>query len=126
MSDSFFCTAKYAMRRVPSSPAQKKLKQKVPRKQRAYVATTDLDWIQRAARLKGKALHCALALAYRSGLKKSKTVRLSNRLLADFGVKRTTGYNALKELEKAGLISVTRCKSKGPDVTIIIPDQRID
>ena len=76
-------------------------------------------WVQRAAQLPGKPLHVGIALYQRAGMEKSDTVKLSNGVLEDMGVDRYAKRRALKDLEKAGLVSVKRRHGRSPVVTIL-------
>ncbi len=76
-------------------------------------------WIERAAVLPGKALHVALVVQLLVGMCKEKRVRLGPKYLKQMGVSRHAGYRALAELEKAGLVSVNRCRGKSPEVTAV-------
>ena len=78
-----------------------------------------LDWIETASKLSGKALSVGIAIWFLSGVTKSNVVKLSSSLLRRMGVKRTTGYRALRNLETAGLVSVVRHKGRNPIVAII-------
>ena len=78
-----------------------------------------LDWLQRAARLSGKALHVGNALWFRSGIERSRTVKLTNVLLQQFGVDRHAKARALRQLEAAGLVAVSRKPGRSPMVTIL-------
>lgn len=71
------------------------------------------------SRLSESALKIGLVLYFLSGLTKSKTVKLSNRYLEDFGVHRSSKYKALKEMQKIGLVSYTHEKGCSPLVTIL-------
>src|ERR1051326_5053681 len=76
------------------------------------------QWLSRAARLEGKALHVAMVTLFLAGIRKSRTVALSSEELLGFGVKRTTGYRSLTILENAGLVTVDRKHGRSPRVTI--------
>ncbi len=81
-------------------------------------------WLERAARLPGKALQVALALRYRAGIERAETITLSPGLLAGMGVDRFAKARALGALEVAGLIAVERRPGRSPTVTIIdLPDR---
>ena len=67
-----------------------------------------MSWLSRAAALRGKALHVGLAVWHLVGMRKSATVSLSRRVLAELGVRRHASYRALKSLEAAGLVSISR------------------
>lgn len=73
----------------------------------------------KVAHLPGKVFHVAIVLWFLFGLTKSKTVTLKNSALREFGVKRHSGYRALKKLEEAGLVSVLRSTGRNPIVTLI-------
>ena len=75
-------------------------------------------WLERAAALPGKTLHVGLALWYAAGLKNRRTVTLSHKVLARFGVGRDAGRRALDRMAKAGLVSVDRGPGRCPRVTI--------
>ncbi len=80
-----------------------------------------MAWLSRAAKLPGKApLAVALAIRFESGRKKdSPTIKVTNPLVAKFGVSRRAKYSALEALERAGLIKVAREPKKTPIVTIV-------
>ncbi|MBQ0721699.1 MAG: hypothetical protein KBT88_16175 [Gammaproteobacteria bacterium] len=78
-----------------------------------------LPWISAAAELPGKSLHLSLAIWFRASLSQNGTIRLGNSLLAQFGVNPDAKRRALKALEDAGLIEVTRVKNKNPVVTLL-------
>ncbi len=80
-----------------------------------------LNWLGKAAKQSGKALHVGIALWFLSGLKRSRKVALSQSILSLFGVSRYSGYRGLTELEKAGLVSVVRHPGRNPIVTILQP-----
>jgi hypothetical protein len=68
--------------------------------------------------LPGKAFHVAAAIWYQAGLRSSYHVRVSTRLMREFGIDRWVMYRALTALEKAGLIEVERHSGLQPRVTI--------
>jgi hypothetical protein len=76
-------------------------------------------WLATAASLPlTKAVQTGLAIWYLAGLRKSKTVVLSNLMLASFNVGPQAKYRCLKALEDAGLISVEYRPQKNPRVTL--------
>lgn len=81
-----------------------------------------LGWITTAAGVKGKTLHVAMVLWFLAGLKRSRTVALSQSALRLFGVGRQASYRALLRLENAGLVSVDRHPGRNAIVTIRITD----
>lgn len=78
-----------------------------------------LDWIGRAARLPGKALHVALALRYLAGLQKTNTVKLGAKALTALGVARDAKYKALMHLQQCSLIAVEQAPGRTPVVTLL-------
>jgi hypothetical protein len=75
-------------------------------------------WIVSAATLPGKALIVGLCLWRLAGALKSRTVTLGNAELKPFGVDRAVKSRALVALERAGLITVARERSRFPSVTL--------
>ncbi len=78
-----------------------------------------LRWIQRAAALPGKALHVALGLWYVKGLCRTATFPFKRKVAAGMGVSPDATYDALTNLEVAGLIRVIRQRGRSPAVTIL-------
>jgi hypothetical protein len=73
----------------------------------------------KAGKLPGKATTVGIALWYLAGCKGRKTeLRLTNNLMARFGVNRKMKYRALDALEGAGLIAVTHLPNKNFLVSI--------
>lgn len=79
----------------------------------------DWPWIERCARLPGKALHVGMVIRLLSGMKRSKTVRLAPKFLRGVGVKRHAAYRALRGLECAELVAVKRRRGAAPLVTVV-------
>jgi DNA-binding transcriptional ArsR family regulator len=80
-----------------------------------------LKWLSLSSKLPGKAFQIGIALWYLSGLKKNHEVKLTNVVLAEFGVKKDAKRRGLEALEEAGLVSIKRRKNKNPIVTILNP-----
>jgi hypothetical protein len=78
-----------------------------------------LIWLAQAARCGGKALHVANILWYRAGLKKSATIKVPGWTAKLFGLDRHAKTRGLKDLEEAGLVSVTRRQGSSPQVTLL-------
>jgi hypothetical protein len=78
-----------------------------------------LDWLTRAARLPGRTLEVAIAIRYLSGMQKSPTVKLSNKLMREFGVSRYAKQRAIKAMQDASLIRVSQTRGRSPIVTIV-------
>ncbi len=79
-----------------------------------------LDWVLMAANLPGQSLTVGITIWYLAGLTKCQSVRISNEALAPFGVKRDAKRRALRELESAGLITVSWGSASSPIATIIV------
>jgi hypothetical protein len=80
-----------------------------------------LKWLSTASKLPGKAFQIGIVLWYLKGLKKTHEVKLTNVVLAKFGVKKDAKRRGLEALEEAGLVSIKRRKNKNPIVTILNP-----
>ena len=78
-----------------------------------------LNWLARAACCRGKALHVAIILCYRAGLLKSDTIKVPGWTAKKFGLDRHAKTRALKALEQAGLVSITRRQGCSPQVTLL-------
>jgi hypothetical protein len=78
-----------------------------------------LSWITCASSLPGRALHVALCLWYLCGLTKSREVALGNQVLQLFCVDRHSKYRAVKALEQAGLVRVTRTRGALPRIVVL-------
>ena len=78
-----------------------------------------LPWFQRAAALPGKALHVALAIWYVRGLCRADTFPLKRSATATLGVSADATYDALSNLEAAGLVRVQRHRGRSPVVTVL-------
>lgn len=77
------------------------------------------EWLHRAAKLPGHALHVALALWYLAGLEKCRQVKLTWRVYARFAVSPDAGRRGLAALERADLVAVDRHPGRCPVVTIL-------
>ena len=64
------------------------------------------DWLAKAARQKGHALHVGMGLWHTAGKKKKAIVNLSAKLMREMGVARKAMYNGLTALESAGLVRI--------------------
>jgi hypothetical protein len=76
-------------------------------------------WLEKAARLPGRALHVAIAIWFKVGLTKDRTVRLSYVDLRRLGCKRESARRGLARLEHGGLVSVDRHPGRCPRVTVL-------
>src|ERR1700674_3068681 len=71
-----------------------------------------LPWIQRAAAIPGKASTVAVGLWFVSGLCRSKTFSFKRSVAAGLSVSPDATYDALTNLEAAGLIRVDRHRGR--------------
>jgi hypothetical protein len=76
-------------------------------------------WLERAARLPHKALQVLLRLSLEAGYRRRRTVSLCLDRLAGSGVKERTARRGLRELERAGLVSVQRLPGRALRVTLL-------
>ena len=78
-----------------------------------------LRWIEKAAALGLQTLVVGLLLQFRKLLLGKDSVTLPKEFLSKFGISRGTKQRALKNLEKAGLISIAREVGRNPMITIL-------
>jgi DNA-binding transcriptional ArsR family regulator len=78
-----------------------------------------MTWLEKAAKLPGRALHVALAIRHQSALERSSKVALSNKHCVGLGVDRDAKRRALTVLEAAGLVILERKPGRNPVVTIV-------
>jgi hypothetical protein len=79
----------------------------------------DLEWVRKAGALPGRALLVGLHLHYLAGLARSLTVRINLSAMASNVVHRATLSRALKNLERAGLVTVRRRSGACAEVTLV-------
>lgn len=76
-------------------------------------------WIRQASALRGKALAVGLALWREAGRRGTQPVKVCQaRIARDLGTSPDTVRRALRELERAGLVTILRRPGRGLDVTI--------
>ncbi len=80
-----------------------------------------LAWLAAAGRLPTRALHVAVALAFLAGVSKTRVeLKVSPKLMSDFGLDRFARYRALRDLEEAGLVTVvSQAPGRCPLVTLL-------
>jgi hypothetical protein len=78
-----------------------------------------LPWMMRAARLRGSAFLVGMIIWYLAGYHRKHTVQLSTMRTHDFGVDVDAKGRALRQLEQAELIEVTRRNRSAPIVRIL-------
>jgi hypothetical protein len=76
-------------------------------------------WLVAAASLPGRALHVGIALWLRVGLERKYDVVMPLAALAPMGVDRHAARRGLAELEKAGLVNVTRHRGRKARVAVL-------
>jgi DNA-binding transcriptional regulator YhcF (GntR family) len=69
--------------------------------------------------VRSKALHVALAIWLEAGMKKSRTISLTQRMTKELGLQRDSTRRARRQLEEAGLIEVEMRTGCAPVVTIL-------
>ena len=77
------------------------------------------NWLKKASQQSGKALHVAIAIWFLAGIERNRTVNLPNRVVTALGVSRFAKGRALKELERAGLVTVERTEGCNPRIKIL-------
>jgi hypothetical protein len=75
-------------------------------------------WLELAGRLPGKALHVALALWQQAGLAKRRKVRFGLTRLQPMGIGLQAARRGLRNLERAGLVTIRRNPGRTLEVTL--------
>jgi len=83
-------------------------------------------WLVEAARLPGRTLHLGMVIWHLEGFQQTGTVKLKPSLCRELGMDRHASYRALKELERAGLVSVTRKRGAAAMVTLTPQNRQVD
>ena len=78
-----------------------------------------LAWVERAAQLGTQALVVSILLQFRFLLSQKESVTLPKNFLAKFGISRGVKQRALKKLEDAGLIRVSRMGGHSSRITLL-------
>lgn len=84
-----------------------------------------LSWLLKAATLPGKAFIVGVAIWYLAGFKRNGPVKVTGKVLRQFGVSRWTSYRNLDALSQAGLIEVCSNPGRCPIVTLLDADTTI-
>ena len=79
----------------------------------------DLEWLLKAMELGYPATRLALLLLFKRGIQKSKKVTVTKSEKDMFNLNRSTCSKALKEMERAGLVTVKK-SSKGKKSEIVL------
>lgn len=98
----------------------------LPRPQQLRVRRTShisarVDWLRRAAALRGKSLATALAIWTTATRRRTTTVSLGQHIAAEFSVSRDAYYDAVGKLAEAGLIAIL-CRGRGSSSTVMLLD----
>jgi hypothetical protein len=80
-----------------------------------------LTWLQPALLIGGKAGNLALAIWWLVGMQRSNPIKLTSRVMEDFGISTRSARRLLTEFERVGLVEVDRQRGRGPIVTLLIP-----
>ena len=78
-----------------------------------------LAWVEMAAQLGTQALVVGILLQFRFLLSQKELVTLPKNFLARFGISRGAKQRALKKLEDAGLIRVSRVNGHSPVIKLL-------
>lgn len=89
------------------------------RRPQTVTLSLPLDWLERAAKLPGKALHVALTLLYLMSLRRSSEVRFSQATLRRLGTSRDASYDALAHMAETGLIRLDKRPGRAHVVTLL-------
>jgi hypothetical protein len=101
------------------TPTELKRPQDSPRKKPRFLkGPVPWPWLLQAMKLPGKALAIGLMLWFRRGLTGRRTVHFCLGRAAADGIPTTTARRAMRELERAGLVTIERRPGRGLDVTI--------
>lgn len=92
-----------------------------PRKEdkRFLKAPLPWNWLCSASRLPGKTLNVAVALRFIAGIKKDNRIKMQGAVLKELGISRQTYNNGLKQLERAGLVTIEKGPGQTPIVTLV-------
>ena len=106
--------------RLSEQSIRRREKQQKARQQEFIKGPLPLPWMIAATALPGKyPLAVALVVRFRAGLEKTGTeLRLTSKMLEQFGINRQAGYRALSVLDEAGLVTVGRKPVRCPLVSI--------
>jgi DNA-binding transcriptional ArsR family regulator len=95
-------------------------RQPSPIRNKFIAGPIDVSWVCQASRLGIKALLVGLALWHLKGLRRDDSFLVSNLMLQEWGIQPDAKRRALRELEKAGLITVERQGKRSPRVTLVV------
>jgi hypothetical protein len=91
------------------------------RKQRQHFVKVPWVWVERLAKARHIATYrVALHVLYRHWKGDGLPFTLSNTAVADQGVTQWRKWDALRELEQLGLVTVERRRRRSPCITVIL------
>jgi hypothetical protein len=109
--------------RLPEDQAAKPVVSRKPPRhrpgERFVKGPIPLAWLERAARLPGKALAVGMVLWYKAGLTRGRCVPLCLSHGADMGVGPDATRRGLRALGRAGLVSVRSAPGRCSEVTLL-------
>ena len=103
----------------PSSPVRSTRLPTIIKGEPFFSGPVPMAWMEKSARLPGKAFQVAMMLWHQGRLQRTSTVRLSNCMVEPFGVQPDAKRRALAALELAGLVLLEQAIGQAPVVTII-------
>lgn len=77
-----------------------------------------MSWLAKAAKLPGQALFAGLLLWHEAGMRKSRTVAFHTAKMVSAGFHEDTARRAIRELERASLVTVERLPGRLMRVTL--------
>lgn len=78
-----------------------------------------LNWLRVAARLPGKALNVSLAIRWHHDMAAGTPIKISKKAMDLFGFSADASHDALRRLESAGLVEVTRLPGQKPLIKLV-------
>lgn len=104
---------------TPARTAKKKCPPRPRRADRFLKGPVPWPWLLRAMTLPGKALAVGLILWLQCGITGRRTVLFCLARAAADGIPTTTARRAIREPERAGLVTICRKPGRGLEVTIL-------
>src|SRR5262245_36290625 len=104
---------------TPAAAPKKNRNRRFRRSGRFLKGSVPWAWLARALLLPGKALAVGLSLWLQRGMAGRATVLFCQTRAADEGIPITTARRAIRQLERAGLVTIRRKPGRGLEVTIL-------
>lgn len=104
-----------------SDLSKRQRQERAKRREKRFIrGPIPLWWVERASWLPGRALAVGMAIWFKSGMTlPGAEVPVTPALVKPFGVTRQARYRAVRALENAGLIVVSRHRGRCPRVRIV-------